>query len=216
MHLSSVRSMAKGIGGHHIERGDGEMSDAPAVNVDPSQKMSLKDVYTLYENGKGRRYNLLFSVNGAALAILSFFAKDAERNGVLTGLMALRDCGIDDHVHLDHENGHLRLWHQDGPLAGKPLEPIRRDRTACFEGALHRPADHRLDRRHRFWHQPAGSISRPTNATASRIRLQVEVPSVPVQRNVCRSATMWARAGVARATDILEEAGQWRSTPCRI
>ena len=60
----------------------------PVVNdLVNNDKMSLKDVYTLYENGKGRRYNLLFSVNGAALAILSFFAKDAK-NGVLTGLTA--------------------------------------------------------------------------------------------------------------------------------
>jgi hypothetical protein len=40
--------------------------------------LTFKDVYTLYESGKGRRYGLLFSVNGGALAILSFLIKDAH------------------------------------------------------------------------------------------------------------------------------------------
>ena len=63
------------------------MAEPVVKDLVNNDKMSLKDVYTLYESGKGRRYNLLFSVNGAALAILSFFAKDTK-NGVLTGLTA--------------------------------------------------------------------------------------------------------------------------------
>jgi len=46
--------------------------------VNDQSKLDLKDVYSLYENGKGRRYGLLFSVNGGAFAILSLLAKDAS------------------------------------------------------------------------------------------------------------------------------------------
>ena len=36
----------------------------------PSALGNFREIYGLYENGKGRRYNLLFAVNGGALAIL--------------------------------------------------------------------------------------------------------------------------------------------------
>jgi putative copper export protein len=42
------------------------MSDAPNLGVFPT-----------YEEGKHRRYGLLFSVNGGAFAIVQFLAKDA-------------------------------------------------------------------------------------------------------------------------------------------
>lgn len=37
----------------------------------PPGNMSWRDVYDVYESGKGRRYALLFSVNGGAFLILS-------------------------------------------------------------------------------------------------------------------------------------------------
>ena len=53
------------------------------------EPITLKDIYTLYETGKGRRYNLLFSVNGAAFAIVSFLIKDGGNRIIAgwTGLM---------------------------------------------------------------------------------------------------------------------------------
>jgi hypothetical protein len=41
--------------------------------------LDLKDVYSLYESGKSRRYGLLFSVNGGAFAILSLLVKDTDK-----------------------------------------------------------------------------------------------------------------------------------------
>ena len=43
------------------------------VSDDP--KITLNDLYKLYEDGKHRRYNLLFAVNGGAFAIVSFLLK---------------------------------------------------------------------------------------------------------------------------------------------
>ena len=57
------------------------MMDEPGT--EKTDHLTLRDVYTLYESGKGRRYGLLFSVNGGAFAILSFLIKDA-RNDTLT------------------------------------------------------------------------------------------------------------------------------------
>jgi predicted membrane protein len=51
------------------------MMDEPGTKK--TDHLTFKDVYTLYESGKGRRYGLLFSVNGGAFAILSFLIKDA-------------------------------------------------------------------------------------------------------------------------------------------
>jgi hypothetical protein len=57
------------------------MMDEPGTKK--TDDLTFKDVYTLYESGKGRRYGLLFSVNGGAFAILSFLIKDAH-NDTLT------------------------------------------------------------------------------------------------------------------------------------
>jgi predicted membrane protein len=57
------------------------MIDEPGTKK--TDHLTFKDIYTLYESGKGRRYGLLFSVNGGALAILSFLIKDPQ-NDTLT------------------------------------------------------------------------------------------------------------------------------------
>jgi hypothetical protein len=47
------------------------------------QKMTLNEVYKLYEDGKHRRYTLLFAVNGGAFAIVSFLLKgDAKQTAL--------------------------------------------------------------------------------------------------------------------------------------
>lgn len=53
---------------------------------------------TLYETGKGRRYNLLFAVNGGAFAILELIAGSGE-----TVRSALLESGV--------VLGDLRAWH---------------------------------------------------------------------------------------------------------
>ena len=47
-----------------------------AYLVDDSHLLSLNDVFTLYESGKGRRYALLFAVNGGGFAIATWLLKD--------------------------------------------------------------------------------------------------------------------------------------------
>jgi hypothetical protein len=56
------------------------MTEQPGSDlVEHKSPLTLKDVYTLYESGKGRRYGLLFSANGAAFAILSFLVRTPSR-----------------------------------------------------------------------------------------------------------------------------------------
>lgn len=62
---------------------DNPMTNGPKPDykqsVDYTSQLELKDIYTLYEGGKGRRYGLLFSVNGAAFAIISFTIKEVSK-----------------------------------------------------------------------------------------------------------------------------------------
>ena len=51
--------------------------------------LSLKDAFDLYENGKHRRYSLLFSVNGGAFAIAKLLVGAAEKPGVVLGALNL-------------------------------------------------------------------------------------------------------------------------------
>lgn len=52
--------------------------------------LSVKDALELYENGKHRRYNLLFSVNGGAFAI----AKILAGQGNVLGGLSLKQLSI--------------------------------------------------------------------------------------------------------------------------
>lgn len=51
--------------------------------VDDTKRMSLNEIYSLYESGKSRRYGLLFSVNGGGFAIASWLIKDIKPSDTL-------------------------------------------------------------------------------------------------------------------------------------
>jgi hypothetical protein len=65
------------------------------TNYQVSQFQKIKDVYNLYEAGKKRRYDLLFAVNGGALAIAKLLTTvkdevlDSSKYHVLGGLTLL-------------------------------------------------------------------------------------------------------------------------------
>ena len=48
--------------------------------------LSIKDAYTLYEEGKKRRYGLLFTVNGGAFAIAQLLTNSENKEQVLGNL----------------------------------------------------------------------------------------------------------------------------------
>lgn len=52
----------------------------------PEEKLSRKNIFDLYENGKHRRYSLLFSVNGGAFAIAKLLVEAKDGQNVLGGL----------------------------------------------------------------------------------------------------------------------------------
>ncbi len=52
-------------------------------------QMSRKDVNGLYEDGKHRRYSLLFAVNGGAFAVAQLLKGTPEKEGVVLGGMTL-------------------------------------------------------------------------------------------------------------------------------
>jgi hypothetical protein len=55
-----------------------------------AEKLGTRDGLELYETGKHRRYNLLFSVNGAAFAIAKLLVDPARESVVLGGLTLSR------------------------------------------------------------------------------------------------------------------------------
>src|SRR5258705_13468338 len=65
------------------------MSDMPS-----STPLSLKDAFELYENGKHRRYSLLFAVNGGAFAIAKLLAGESDKPGVVLGNLSLQELAI--------------------------------------------------------------------------------------------------------------------------
>lgn len=60
-----------------------EIPVRPGARSAEKSDPSFKDAMELYENGKQRRYGLLFSVNGGAFAILTFLVRDVQ--GVARG-----------------------------------------------------------------------------------------------------------------------------------
>ena len=52
-------------------------------------KITLNELYKLYEDGKHRRYNLLFAVNGGAFAIVSFLLKGDSQQVTLPLLLGI-------------------------------------------------------------------------------------------------------------------------------
>ena len=56
--------------------------------------LSTKDAFDLYENGKHRRYSLLFSVNGGAFAIVKLLAGEPGKDPVVLGHLTLPQLAI--------------------------------------------------------------------------------------------------------------------------
>ena len=59
-----------------------------------TNSLSLKEAYDLYENGKHRRYSLLFSVNGGAFAIAKLITGETGKYGVVLGNLTLSELSI--------------------------------------------------------------------------------------------------------------------------
>jgi hypothetical protein len=59
-----------------VEAAEAALAKQHGPYKNKGRNMTDNDIYTLYENGKGRRYNLLFSVNTAAWAIFSYSVKN--------------------------------------------------------------------------------------------------------------------------------------------
>jgi len=53
-----------------------------------------KEAFELYENGKHRRYNLLFSVNGGAFAIAKLLTGELGKAGVVLGGLNMYELSI--------------------------------------------------------------------------------------------------------------------------
>ena len=57
-------------------------------------KLKPKEAYDLYENGKHRRYSLLFSVNGGAFAIAKLLAGEPCKTGSVLGHLSRSQLSI--------------------------------------------------------------------------------------------------------------------------
>ena len=55
----------------------------------PHQDISLKDKLSLYEDGKHRRYTLLFSVNGGAFAVAKLLVGAEGKPAIVLGQLTL-------------------------------------------------------------------------------------------------------------------------------
>ena len=72
------------------------MLPASSWNESPpmANELPFKDAFELYENGKNRRYNLLFSVNGGAFAIAKLLLGEPGKAGVVLGGLKLTHLSI--------------------------------------------------------------------------------------------------------------------------
>lgn len=59
-----------------------------------SDLLQLKDAFAIYENGKHRRYSLLFAVNGGAFAIAKLLAAEPGRQNAVLGNLSLMQLAI--------------------------------------------------------------------------------------------------------------------------
>lgn len=57
-------------------------------------QLSLKEAFDLYENGKHRRYTLLFAVNGGAFAVAKLLAADPGKQGPVLGNLTLFELSM--------------------------------------------------------------------------------------------------------------------------
>jgi hypothetical protein len=56
--------------------------------------LSLKEALDYYENGKHRRYSLLFAVNGGAFAVAKLLTPEAGKSAVVLGALTLPQLAI--------------------------------------------------------------------------------------------------------------------------
>ena len=59
-----------------------------------TSQLSLKEAFDLYENGKHRRYSLLFAVNGGAFAVAKLLAGEPGKQGIVLGQLTLSELSI--------------------------------------------------------------------------------------------------------------------------
>nr|WP_315232662.1 hypothetical protein [uncultured Albidiferax sp.] len=60
---------------------------------EPAQ-LTLKDAFDLYEDGKHRRYSLLFSVHGGAFAIAKLLAGESGKSAAVLGDLTLAQLSL--------------------------------------------------------------------------------------------------------------------------
>lgn len=63
-------------------------------NMLSTTQLSLNEAFELYENGKHRRYSLLFAVNGGAFAISKLLVVEAGKPSVVLGSLTLQQLAI--------------------------------------------------------------------------------------------------------------------------
>jgi hypothetical protein len=68
--------------------------EALMSNTLSSTQLSLKEALDLYENGKHRRYGLLFAVNGGAFAIAKLLIGESGKPGIVLGNLTLQELAI--------------------------------------------------------------------------------------------------------------------------
>ena len=56
--------------------------------------MTPKDAFALYEEGKHRRYGLLFSVNGGAFAVAKLLTGEPGKPGIVLGDLSLSQLAL--------------------------------------------------------------------------------------------------------------------------
>jgi len=57
-------------------------------------QLTLKDASDIYEDGKHRRYSLLFAVNGGAFAVAKLLTGEAGKSGVVLGGLTLQQLAV--------------------------------------------------------------------------------------------------------------------------
>jgi len=63
-------------------------------NTLSSTQISLNEALELYENGKHRRYSLLFAVNGGAFAIAKLLVGESGTSNIVLGHLTLQELAI--------------------------------------------------------------------------------------------------------------------------
>ena len=59
-----------------------------------STQLTLNEALELYENGKHRRYSLMFAVNGGAFTIVKLLAGESGKSGVIMGSLTQQELAI--------------------------------------------------------------------------------------------------------------------------